>query len=91
MFREVAGESAFYFDPYSPRSIADTILAYLNDPAKHQARIVAAGVESRQRFGVESFVDAVAARFGRACIEPETLTAPQRSSLTPGHRPELRE
>jgi glycosyltransferase involved in cell wall biosynthesis len=84
VFREVAGESPFYFDPYSPRSIADAIKTYLNDPLKYQSRIAAAAVECRQRFGLARLVETVAANFGRASSEAEVKRREEDSNIVNG-------
>lgn len=65
VFREVMGANAFYFDPHSPASIARCICTYVDEPAKHRARIAGARTESLRRFGVRALTDSAAAYFGR--------------------------
>jgi glycosyltransferase involved in cell wall biosynthesis len=65
VFREVMGENAFYFDPHLPASIASCIRTYVDEPAKHHARIAGARTECLRRFGLQALTDAAAAHFGR--------------------------
>jgi glycosyltransferase involved in cell wall biosynthesis len=47
--REVCGEAAEYFDPWSPRSIAEAIGRVLSDPGRAEA-LVSRGRERLKRF-----------------------------------------
>jgi glycosyltransferase involved in cell wall biosynthesis len=65
VFHEVLGENAFYFDPRSPASIAQTIRGYLDEPAKYRARVAAAQAECLRRFSLQAMIDIVETYFGR--------------------------
>jgi glycosyltransferase involved in cell wall biosynthesis len=66
VFREVAGDGVFYFDPGSPQSIAAAVRAYLESPEAFRARVAAVAVAARARFALSALERAVEARFGRA-------------------------
>lgn len=66
VFREVAGAGAFYFDPYSPRSIAAALRTYLAEPERFGERIGGANRDARDKFGISRLTEKVALRFGGA-------------------------
>lgn len=66
VFREIAGEGAFYFDPRNAESIAEAVKAYCSAPSRHSEQIGELARRVRTRFGFNTFVDCVAQRFGSA-------------------------
>jgi glycosyltransferase involved in cell wall biosynthesis len=66
VFREIAGEGAFYFDPRSADSIAEAVRRFCSAPARHSEQIDQLTRHIRARFGFNTFVDSVAQRFGTA-------------------------
>jgi glycosyltransferase involved in cell wall biosynthesis len=52
VFREVIGDNGFYFDPASPRSIADAIESYLDNRQACAQRVEQASADARRRFSL---------------------------------------
>jgi glycosyltransferase involved in cell wall biosynthesis len=66
VFREIAGDGAFYFDQTRPESIAAVLAAYCHGPEAHIGRVAETSKRLRERFGFNAFVENVAQRFGKA-------------------------
>ncbi len=66
IFREIAGDGAFYFDQARPESIAAVLATFCHEPEAHAHRVAEASRRLRERFGFNVFVDVVAQRFGKA-------------------------
>jgi len=66
VFREIAGDGAFYFDQTRPESIATALAAYCHDPEAHAGQVADTSKRLRGIFGFNAFVDTVAQRFGKA-------------------------
>jgi glycosyltransferase involved in cell wall biosynthesis len=66
VFRDVAGDDGFYFDPYAPESIAGAVAHYLDNRAAFDGRIATARDRCLRRFGLASLVGAVGRRCGNA-------------------------
>ena len=64
VFREVVGDNAFYFDPSSPRSIANAIEDYLNNRRHYLQRIEQANADARRRFSLSAVTGEVGRYFG---------------------------
>ena len=54
VFREVAGDNAFYFDPHTPASLASAVEEALADPATANARATALKEWALARFSQEA-------------------------------------
>jgi glycosyltransferase involved in cell wall biosynthesis len=66
VFREIAGDGAFYFDQTRPESIASVLTAYCHDPAAYAGRVAETSKRLRERFSFNTLVHNVAQRFGKA-------------------------
>jgi glycosyltransferase involved in cell wall biosynthesis len=66
VFREVVGDRAFYFNPRSPKSIAEAINVYLSDRQKFVDQTAQAEEECRRRFSLSAQTREVARYFGNA-------------------------
>lgn len=64
VFREVAGEHAAFFDPYSPAAIAAAVADCIDHPNLYRERASAARELARSRFSVSALTARVAQRFG---------------------------
>jgi len=50
VFKEVCGEAAVYFNPHDQKNIHDTIIQYLNSPAKEKETMREKGLQMIKRF-----------------------------------------
>ncbi len=71
VFREVAGEVAFRFDPRDPSAIARVLAEALDDPERREDRI-RRGSERARRFRWDRTIAQVVERYARAMSRPKS-------------------